>query len=380
MNREPGEDRERGANREQEPGGRYAFEEPGRFARGWHIVAFSQELGAGEVKALHYFNLDLVLFRGESGAAAVLDAYCPHLGAHLAGTGSRVIGDSLRCPFHGWQFDGAGSCTAIPYARKIPERARSGALKAWPVVEKNGFIAIWHDPENGEPNWELPDIPDWGPQGWGDWRFNRARIKAHGREIIENIVDIGHFPSVHGGVALQFDNTFTPYSVSQESRIQADARAELIQPADFALDLNQWRRQQLSPDARQWGVGTYHGPAIMYFYNTSEGGYAPFKSWWVNYHTPINDTEVELTSGVIVASLNERPLPPEFVENYPLAAIAAFSQDVEVWKTKIYRSDPILCDGDGPIHKLRKWYNRFYLPRAREHWDETPETISSVRC
>ena len=36
----------------------------------------------------------------------MLDAYCPHLGAHLA-EGGRVQGESVRCPFHAWEFDGA---------------------------------------------------------------------------------------------------------------------------------------------------------------------------------------------------------------------------------------------------------------------------------
>jgi cholesterol 7-dehydrogenase len=57
-----------------------------------------------------------VVFRTEKGVASVLDAYCPHLGAHL-GIGSRVIGDCVECPFHGWQFRGEdGQCTSIPYA------------------------------------------------------------------------------------------------------------------------------------------------------------------------------------------------------------------------------------------------------------------------
>lgn len=55
------------------------------------------------------------VFRTSEGAAYVLDAYCPHLGAHL-GVGGRVVGDCVECPFHGWQFRGAdGQCTAIPY-------------------------------------------------------------------------------------------------------------------------------------------------------------------------------------------------------------------------------------------------------------------------
>jgi 3-ketosteroid 9alpha-monooxygenase subunit A len=43
-------------------------------------------------------------------------------------------------------------------------------------------------------------------------------------------------------------------------------------------------------------------------------------------------------------------------------AHVAFGQDVEIWKDKVYREDPILCDGDGPINKLRRWYEQFYLP------------------
>ncbi|HCS26343.1 MAG TPA: hypothetical protein DIW43_02750 [Spongiibacteraceae bacterium] len=357
---------------------RYAFEQPGVFARGWHIVALSQELPLGGVKALNYFNEECVLFRGEDGKAVILDAYCPHLGAHLAGTGSRVVGNTIRCPFHGWQFDCTGSCTAIPYASKIPDRARN-ALRVWPIVEKNGFIAIWYDREGGDPNWDLPEIPEWNQGEWGDWRFNRTIIKSHGREIIENIVDAGHFPSVHGGIPLQFDNVFTPYSVSQESRIQPDINLPIIQPRGIDFDINAARQERGAMEADGWGVATYHGPSVMYYYTTLKGPEFSYASWWLNYHTPINNEEVELVSGVIVASLTDEPLPKEFYDTYPISAIAAFGSDVEVWETKKYRNDPILCDGDGPINKLRKWYERFYLPRSQEAWEEPARVISSVR-
>ena len=89
---------------------------------------------------------------------------------------------------------------------------------------------------------------------------------------------------------------------------------------------------------------------------------AKSQCWWMNYYTPVNNDEIDLTSGVVVKSLDDRPLPQEFVDLYPRIAHAAFGQDVEIWETKVYRSDPILCDGDGPINKLRKWYDRFYQP------------------
>ena len=98
----------------------------------------------------------------------------------------------------------------------------------------------------------------------------------------------------------------------------------------------------------------------MYYYTESRSERLSYRSWWVNYHTPVNDEELDLCSAVIVASLNDRPLPDDFVELYPKSAHAAFGQDVAIWQDKIYRADPILCDGDGPINKLRKWYERFY--------------------
>ena len=72
---------------------------------GWFALEYSSQLAIGDVQALSYFGRELVLFRTESGEARALDAFCPHLGAHL-GHGGVVKGDRIACPFHGWQFDG----------------------------------------------------------------------------------------------------------------------------------------------------------------------------------------------------------------------------------------------------------------------------------
>ena len=61
---------------------------------------------------------ELVVFRGESGQAFVVDAYCPHLGANL-GVGGQIRGNCIECPFHGWTFRGEdGKCVKIPYSEK----------------------------------------------------------------------------------------------------------------------------------------------------------------------------------------------------------------------------------------------------------------------
>ena len=83
-----------------------------RYPNGWFQVAYSEELPEGGVMPLRYFGRDLVLFRTETGEARVLDAFCPHLGAHL-GHGGKVCGQSIRCPFHAWEFNGAGQCLSL---------------------------------------------------------------------------------------------------------------------------------------------------------------------------------------------------------------------------------------------------------------------------
>src|SRR5262245_30397134 len=90
------------------------------YANGWFRALYSHQLARGEVKALHRLGRELVAFRGEDGAARVFDAHCRHLGAHL-GYGGKVEGNAIRCPFHGWLWNGSdGRCLEIPYAKRIP--------------------------------------------------------------------------------------------------------------------------------------------------------------------------------------------------------------------------------------------------------------------
>src|SRR5512143_3232660 len=91
------------------------------YPSGWYAVAYSEELPPGGVLGLSYFGRELVAFRTASGEACVADAYCPHMGAHLA-RGGRMVGETLRCPFHGFLFDAKGACVGTPYRENVPAR------------------------------------------------------------------------------------------------------------------------------------------------------------------------------------------------------------------------------------------------------------------
>ncbi len=41
-----------------------------------------------------------------------------------------------------------------------------------------------------------------------------------------------------------------------------------------------------------------------------------------------------------------------------------FADDIPIWENKIYLDKPQLCDGDGPIARLRKWAAQFHVDAA----------------
>ena len=139
---------------------------PHPFPRGWFAVANSSEIGRKPM-AVRYFGQDLVLYRGESGRAVMLDAYCPHMGTHLASgpnsatstAPTHMEGDNIRCPFHAWRFGPDGVCNEIPYHDgPIPAAAK---IKSWTVEERYGIVFCWHDPEEQEPDFGLIDFSEW---------------------------------------------------------------------------------------------------------------------------------------------------------------------------------------------------------------------------
>lgn len=49
---------------------------------GWSQIAWSAEVGIGDVRRMKYFDREMIAWRSASGRVAVMDAYCEHLGAH----------------------------------------------------------------------------------------------------------------------------------------------------------------------------------------------------------------------------------------------------------------------------------------------------------
>ena len=307
------------------------------YARGWFVVAMAEDIGPEAVLPLRYFGQDFVAFRGQDGDVRLLDAYCPHLGAHM-GVGGKVVENSIQCPFHHWRFGGDGKCVDVPYAKQIPKKA---CVRSWPVRERNGLVFVWHDPEGLAPEWEIPVIEELGTPEWTNWDHKRLHIATQPREVVENLADKGHFPRVHGTEVEVFENEF-------DGHIAVQKNAGVAYPRGGGVD-----RFELS--------ATYYGPGYMI---------TRMKSVLPNIlllaHTPIDEGSLHLWFGAALKKVGDRAKMAEFTAQYVKNLQIGFEEDIAIWENKLWRDRPTLCDGDGPIGRLRKWYQHFYRPREAD--------------
>jgi phenylpropionate dioxygenase-like ring-hydroxylating dioxygenase large terminal subunit len=159
-------------------------------------VEWSSKLANGDVKTLHFFDRELVAYRTEGGIARVIDAFCPHLGAHI-GYGGSVKGEILQCPWHGWEWDLDGKNVHIPFVDRVHPRAKLGA---WAVRETDGLIIVWYDSLGSDPSWEFPGIPEFSDRLGFYEPFEELVGPAalNPQQPRENTADLYHFPFVHG--------------------------------------------------------------------------------------------------------------------------------------------------------------------------------------
>jgi len=321
------------------------------FPRGWFMVAESEKV-TGIPQGVRFFGQDFALYRGkDSGKVFLLDAYCPHMGTHLAKNSTSYVvqdgaveGDSIRCPYHAWRFGPDGKCNQIPYASgPIPPQAK---VRSWPVKESMGAVFVWHDAEGGEPEWDVPFIDKWDDPSWVRWRFDDlGKINVHPQEILDNITDVAHFNPVHGSLTKYFENEFRGHTATQ--RMAGGHRTLTTEGGPLLVT-----------------EAIYHGPSVLI---TSMSG--THDSYIYIAHTPVDDGSTYVWHALMVKSPTGSAIATEadvpIARQYQDFALAAFAQDFDVWKHKQPCIQGLFVQGDGPFHKQRTWYKQFYNPRAK---------------
>jgi nitrite reductase/ring-hydroxylating ferredoxin subunit len=280
---------------------------------------------------LSYFGQELVAFRGEDGKVSVLDAYCPHLGAHL-GVGGTVVGNTIKCPFHGWRFDTQGQCVEVPYAKRIPPKSQ---LACWPAVERNGLVMVWHHARKEAPQWEVPELAEVGHPDWTEFKRLRWKLKTHNQEMAENAVDRAHFHYVHGTLDLP------------SCTAEADGPVlRMVQKAKMATPRGPIDGQ-IAAESRGFGFGTTRFSGIV-------------ETLLVSSVVPIDEEYVDVRFSFTVKKIGNADVTRGVGKALIADIEKQMGEDTPIWENKKFLPRPLLCDGDGPIPLFRKWCLQFY--------------------
>jgi phenylpropionate dioxygenase-like ring-hydroxylating dioxygenase large terminal subunit len=165
-----------------------------RVPRAWYVAAFSRELRDKPI-ARTVLGIPLAVFRRSDGTPAAVLYRCPHRNAPLSE--GAVAGDCVQCPYHGWEFEGAGACTKVPgLLSEAPSRGRR--VLAFPAMERDGFVWVWTDSEHA-PDREPFPFPLAGAEGY---TTVRRMVEAEGtmHAVIENALDVPHTAYLHKGL------------------------------------------------------------------------------------------------------------------------------------------------------------------------------------
>ena len=121
------------------------------------------------------------------GRYGLVGEHCPHRLASLAY--GRVDEEGIRCPYHGWKFDGAGKCLeqpAEPRRSTFKDRIKQ---VAYPVEYLGGLIYAYLGPA------PVPLLPRWDVLVWEHgrrWIVKESIIDCNWLQPMENSVDPSH--------------------------------------------------------------------------------------------------------------------------------------------------------------------------------------------
>lgn len=209
------------------------------YPKGWYLFCASNELRRRPISK-KIVGKSLVAFRSKSGKVAVLNARCSHMGADL-GSG-RVVGESIRCPFHNWDYGLDGQCAHIPAQTEIPPFARQ---LSYPVEERHDCIFFFNAPRARFP---FPFFFDCAPKDLIHAKPFTAIVDCPWYMVGANAVDLQHFSTAHdrtlnGPPVVDFPAPFahrTSCTFSVSGNSITDRLTRLFAGNEVTLEMTDW--------------------------------------------------------------------------------------------------------------------------------------------
>ena len=158
----------------------------------WYVVAESADVTDAPV-AVRLLSTAYVLWRAPDDSVVAAFDRCPHRQAPLS-AGS-VSAGCLTCCYHGWTFGAGGRCVDVPSSGARHPVPPAAHLIALPVVERFGLV--WLSP--GTPQGDVCAIGEDVDPAFRRINTGICRWRTHVTRMVDNFLDVSHFPWVHTG-------------------------------------------------------------------------------------------------------------------------------------------------------------------------------------
>lgn len=161
------------------------------YLQNWNPIMQAADLPTGAIMGTEFLGSRVIVYRDKSGAPVVQTAFCPHLGADLAG--GELVDGEVRCPYHHWQFGNDGRCTRIPSINTPPPRV--ARIHNYPAAEKWGIIWAFN---GDEPLYDVPGFLDVEEDEMIFRNYHHGRRNCEPWLPTSNSFDFQHLSTVHG--------------------------------------------------------------------------------------------------------------------------------------------------------------------------------------
>ena len=382
--------------------------------RPWVYVCRSKQLASQRLVEISSRDRQGVVWRGASGRLGAVDAYCPHMGVHLAdGT---IEGEGLVCPFHGWRFEHDGQCTTTAYdSTKPPPKA---SARAWEIREQGG--SIWaRAPLGPAAIRRRPAIAGTFPEGWYKIALSRALRPGatQARHYFGRTVELSRATSgiltAHiagaampccesGGIVMVWYGPDRPTFAAPDYHTYGDPSrvwrrySEVVpsslwdiaeNPFDYAHLSTVHHLNLLSKPVVETEDATLHlrlrttaqspiGQAVLdrllpisvdirsFGLGLTDTHFQPRRLlselWIIGCNTPVDDRRTEYTL-IFVSNRGARSRPLQRARHHFLAEAIWRATEMErlVWQRKQYLAHPRLTRYEGGVGRFRRWAKQF---------------------
>jgi len=241
----------------------------------WYPACFAAQLSSTSPTLVQIFERDLVLFKDADGTVRCLKDECPHRLAPLSTGRITTHGKStvLECSYHGWQFDGSGTCVLLPQRDEGKKIISQYDAHAVPVQTHQGIVFVFLGDVKKAQEIAPPSVPELEQEGWIYEQDYMRDLPYDYTTLVENIIDPSHVPVSHHGTVQGNRELAQPLSTKIRSLattpVGFEGVTEVPLHASTRLGFSQQKAVQrvlFAPSLLQYHFSVPAGDACALFY------------------------------------------------------------------------------------------------------------------